>query len=114
MRRTTFALALAVGAALALGAWADASPRRRPCPGLLKPCGEECYDPFLQTCQPGRVCPAGQKSCAGNCYDPRYQVCHPGGTVCAGGQRPCGEECYDPVTQECQHRPVDRGPPEGE
>lgn len=113
MRRSFFALALAVGAALALGAAVDASPRRRPCAAGLKPCGDECYDPFVQSCKPGRVCPAEQKSCGDKCYDPRFQVCHPGGTICAGGQQPCGGECYNPITQECQHRPVDADPPEG-
>lgn len=102
MRRFTLVFAAALGVGLALGGVADASPRKV-CHGVLKACGDECYDPSTQSCQPGaRVCHGAQKSCGDKCYDPFYQSCHNGGVVCAGAQKPCGSECYDPVTQDCQ------------
>ncbi|WAS97126.1 hypothetical protein [Nannocystis punicea] len=94
-------LAVALGAGLALGGFADASPRKV-CRGIHRPCGDECYDPSTESCQPGAlVCRGAQRSCGGQCYDPFYQSCSNGGVVCADGQKPCGDQCYDPATQAC-------------
>ncbi|MDC0715929.1 hypothetical protein [Nannocystis bainbridge] len=102
MRRFTLALAVALGAGLALGGVAGASPRKA-CHGAQRPCGDECYDPFTESCQPGAlVCRAAQRACGGQCYDPFYQRCSTGKVECAGSQKPCGEQCYDPVTEDCR------------
>ncbi|MCY1054251.1 hypothetical protein [Nannocystis sp. SCPEA4] len=110
MRRFTLALAAGLGVGLALGGAADASPRKV-CPGVHKPCGDECYDPLTQSCLLGAlVCKGAQKSCGDRCYDPHHQSCHDGGVVCAGTQKACGAQCYDPVTQDCQLQANDQAP----
>ncbi|WP_143140783.1 hypothetical protein [Nannocystis exedens] len=101
MRRFTLALAVGLGAGLALGGTAGASPRKAG-DGREKPCGDECYDPFTESCQPGAlVCRGAQRACGDRCYDPFYQRCSTGRVECAGSEEPCGDRCYDPATEDC-------------
>ncbi|MCY1007947.1 hypothetical protein OV079_20785 [Nannocystis pusilla] len=110
MRRITLALAVALGAGLALVGTAGASPRKV-CRGTDKPCGDECYDPATESCQPGAlVCRGAQRACGGQCYDPFYQSCSTGRVECAGSQKPCGEQCYDPATEDCRLEVKDNQP----